>query len=135
LIHTRDGGGEKHMVGCIQMDSKTRGDAALMLFASPSKTNQIQSKFTVFRKAKSASGFILSISDNVLVGSRPFPGIGGSGSCKWAVKLRRLFFNANFRTCSASINSGFILFLFLVSVSALEEKTLSQGTADAWIGR
>jgi hypothetical protein len=36
---------------------------------------------------------------------------------------------------TASINSSLILFRFLVSVSALDEKILLHGTADACIGR
>ena len=71
----------------------------MMLLLVRVKINRIQSlKFAMFKKAESVSGFILSISDNVLGGPGPSPGIGGSGSCKWAVKLRRDFFRANLRT-------------------------------------
>jgi hypothetical protein len=72
---------------------------------------------------------------NVLVESETSPTIESSGSCKWAVKSRQLFFRANLRTWMAFINSGLILFLFLVSVSALEENTHSQETADACMGK
>lgn len=52
-----------------------------------------------------------------------------------AVKLRCSFFSWCFSICNASIKSGLMRFLRFVSVSALDEKTLSQGTEEAWIGR
>ena len=42
---------------------------------------------------------------------------------------------ANFNICNASIRKGLIQLHFFVSISALDEKTCSHGTADTWTGR
>ena len=44
-------------------------------------------------------------------------------------------FTENFKICNASIKSGPMWFLCIVMVSLADEKTLSHGTAEPWIGR
>ena len=51
------------------------------------------------------------------------------------VKSRCVFFKWNFSIWSASIRRELMQFLCLVSVSVLNKKMRSQGTADAWMGR
>ena len=58
-----------------------------------------------------------------------------SGVIHLPVKLRWAFLNANLSICKDSIKMGFIWLHFFVSISALDEKMHSDGTAEAWIGR
>ena len=46
-------------------------------------------------------GFIFNISNNVLVESGTFPGIGFSGSCKWVVDGCSHHMNSNHKSCSS----------------------------------
>jgi hypothetical protein len=92
-----------------------------------SSTSLIQTYRSRKNVRRSSIGFASSLPSSSFI---------SSSLSKRMVKFNGLpRFDWNLRSCRASTILGPKLFLLSVVVSLLEEKTLSQGTAEAWMGR
>ena len=97
-----------------QSSSKSQMISSITHSLSPSSSSSFARRSTIS----------YSLSDNAL-----------SGACHPCVKFKHSVFSENLSICNASIKVGWMRLRFLVSISELDEKTRSEGTDVAWMGK